>query len=93
MTTATPESVAQLAQRVGRTRMTVWNWITKGVTVAGRNVRLAAYRAGGRWCIDPEMYEQFVKDCNPEQPVLPESPAAEARRLKADQERARRLIG
>ncbi len=87
------ETLAQLAKRIGKNRVTVWQWVKSGVLIGSRRVKLAAVRIGAQWVVDRESYEQFVKDCNPKQPALPESPAAEARRLKADQLRARRLIG
>jgi len=50
-------------------------------------------RVGGLWVIDPDHYAAFIKACNPEQPTLPESPAAEKRRGRIAMERAKRLIG
>ncbi len=88
-----PETLAQLAKRVGKSRVTVWKWVREGVVIGTSRVKLRGFRIGAQWVVDREMYDQFIKDCNPEQPTLPESPAAEARRLKADQLRARILIG
>ncbi|VTR90841.1 unnamed protein product [Gemmata massiliana] len=93
MIDSTAETLPALAKRLGKRRMTVWNWVTKGITVGNRKVKLAAVRVGRQWCVAPDWYEQFVKDCNPELPALPESPSAEQRRLKAEQIRAKALIG
>lgn len=82
-----PESLSQLAARVGRTRMTVWLWVNRGVTVGGRVVRLGGARIGKRWTVTREAWEQFERDCNPQARPLPESPTAAARRA----ERARKL--
>ncbi|VTR92177.1 unnamed protein product [Gemmata massiliana] len=87
------ETLPMLAQRVGKTRMTVWNWIKNGITVGNRKVKLAAIRVGRQWCVAPDWYEQFLLDCNPELRALPESPAAEKRRLASEQARAKILIG
>lgn len=87
------ETITQLAARVGRNRVTVWHWIKTGIVAGGRRVKLAAVRVGGLWVIDPDHYAQFLKACNPEAPVLPESPAAEKRRGRLAKERARRAIG
>lgn len=87
------ETTAQLAARIGRHRQTVWCWISKGVTVGTRRVKLAAVRVGGQWVIDPDHYAAFLLACNPEQPTLPESPAAEKRRGRIAKARAKQLIG
>lgn len=87
------ETTTQLAKRVGRDPVTVWNWITRGVTVNGVTVKLAARRIGRQWAIAPDEYQQFLKACNPEAPVLPESPAAERRRAAREVERVRRKLG
>jgi hypothetical protein len=39
-------------------------WINDGVLVAGRRVRLAATRVGGRWQIRPCDLEAFIVACN-----------------------------
>ncbi|VTR91874.1 unnamed protein product [Gemmata massiliana] len=93
MIDSTAETLPTLAKRIGKTRMTVWNWIKNGITVGNRKVKLSAVRVGRQWCVQADWYEQFVKDCNPELPALPESPSAQQRRLKAEQERAKILIG
>ncbi|MBP3959433.1 hypothetical protein J8F10_29670 [Gemmata sp. G18] len=87
------ETLPALAKRIGRTRMTVWNWVKTGVTVGNRKVKLAAVRVGRQWCVAPDWYEQFLLDCNPERPALPESPAAEKRRLAAEHARVKALLG
>lgn len=83
----TPETLPQIAARTGRTRVTVWNWITRGVVVGTRRVKLDATRIGHQWTVTAEQWERFTTDCNPEARPLPESPAASQRRA----ERARKL--
>lgn len=86
------ETVTQLAKRLGKTRMTVWNWIHKGVTSGSVRVKLPATRIGRWWTISADQYAAFVRACNPGQPVLPESPlAAQARMKRAQAELARKL--
>ncbi|MBP3953995.1 hypothetical protein J8F10_01605 [Gemmata sp. G18] len=87
------ETLPALAKRIGKARMTVYNWVTKRITVGNRKVKLTAVRVGRQWCIQADWYEQFVKDCNPERAALPESPSAEKRRLAAEHARVKALLG
>jgi hypothetical protein len=86
------ETIAQLAKRVRRSKMTVFRWITAGVAIGSNIVKLHAQRVGGLWSISREMWELFVKETNPEAPTLPDSPAAEARRIAAARKRLAELL-
>lgn len=86
-------TITELATRVNRTRLTVWRWITHGVTAAGRKVKLRAHRVGGRWEVSPEEWAQFQADLNPDRAPLPESPAAERRRFAREKEALARKMG
>ncbi len=87
------ESLIQVAKRVGRNRQTIWRWVTYGVAVGSNVVKLQARRIGGRWVVTREAWEQFVRETNPQAPVLPESPAAERRRFEQEQEVVMRRLG
>jgi hypothetical protein len=89
-TMRTVEEVAALFRRSGET---VRLWITRGIVVNRRRVKLAAYRVGGQWMVTTEGIDAFLAATNPEPPVCPESPAAQARRIKANIERVRQLCG
>ena len=49
----------QLARREDVHVYTVMRWMREGVMAAGRRVRLAARKTGGRWRIRPEDFEAF----------------------------------
>jgi len=87
------ETITELAARVDRTRNTVFRWITNGIAVAGRVVKLRAKRVGGRWLISPEAWELFERECNPEYAPLPESPAAEQRRFEREKRELLKSLG
>jgi hypothetical protein len=89
----TAETLKQLARRVNRSRLTVWKWVSVGVTVGGRRVKLAARKLGGMWVVSAEAWEQFQRDTNPQAPTLPESPAAEERRAAREGESLLRSLG
>lgn len=78
------ESITQFAKRVGRTRMTVWNWIHKGVTSGSARVKLSATRIGRCWAVSQDQYAAFLAACNPGQPALPESPIKARERAKRE---------
>lgn len=92
-TTQPPETLAAIAARCGVTSVTVWRWVTTGVAVGGHVVKLAARRVGGRWVVSREAWEQFDRELNPQQPTLPESPAAERRRAERESEELARRLG
>ncbi len=88
-------SIAQLAERTGRTRGTIENWISRGVSFRGRTVRLAATRVGGRYELTEAAFEAFVAACNPPRvsEADSETASARARRLEAGRAEALRLTG
>lgn len=72
---------------------TALKWITVGVTVGGRRVRLAGYKAGGCWRIPPAALNDFIAACNPDPvPVQLPSPSATRRRYAADKKQALAMI-
>jgi hypothetical protein len=88
-----PETIKQLAARLGVVPRTVWRWIRGGVVAGGRTVKLNARRVGARWAISREAWEAFERACNPGAAPVPESPAQMARRMAADQAELGRLLG
>lgn len=88
-----PESINDLAARLGRARLTVSRWIHTGLSIGGRIVKLQARRVGGRWEITREAWAQFQSDTNPQAVPTPESPADETRRAKAAQRALSEVLG
>lgn len=61
-------SVAEVADRCAADPHTVRQaWIQEGVEIAGRRVRLAAYRVGHQYRIDPADLARFIRECNHEE--------------------------
>jgi hypothetical protein len=89
----TAEPLAAIARRCGVTRGTVWRWITAGVAVGPRRVRLAAVRVGGRWMVPADSWSAFDAACNPDPGPTPEAPTAAARRATAARALALKLTG
>jgi len=86
-------SVDQVVKLCKVTKATVSNWIKQGIAVNGTRVKLAAVRIGGRWVIPPDAIPAFVTACNPNPPtVIPESPAAQRKRLNDAKERVLRML-
>lgn len=75
-------TLAETAGKASVDVQTVRAWIHKGVSVAGRRVKLAAIRVGGRWRVTPSALAKFLSDCNPQAPTFA-NPTAEHRRRKA----------
>lgn len=87
MTTLTESlSIPEAAAKIGAKPSTVRRWITTGVAVAGRRVKLAARRTGGLIRITPAAIEQFDRECNPDAPAPVESPKAAAARRKRERD-------
>lgn len=86
------ETIPQLAKRVNVSRVTVWRWINRGVSVGGHVMKLAARRSGGRWLITAEAFEEWERALNPQNP-LPESPTAERRRWEREKQEALHRLG
>ena len=86
------ETTNQLAKRLGKSRVLVWIWITRGYSIDGKTVKLAAKRIGRQWAVSPDDYAAFEKACNPGAPMLPESPAAMKRRGKREQAELERRL-
>lgn len=87
------QGLRDVAKTAGVTHATIHAWVTKGVAVGTGRVKLAAFRVGRHWAIPPGALDKFLADCNPAAPVLPESPAAEARRGADAKRRAAELLG
>ena len=66
-------SVREVATKCRVSQPTVYRWITSGVIVGDRRVRLAAVRVGGQYQITPEVLDEFVRNCNPTPPPEPQS--------------------
>jgi hypothetical protein len=87
-------SMTEVAESVRKTRVTVWNWITKGLTVNGRVVKLAAQKIGAQYVVTPEALSAFVEACSSElrNHQRPEAPGRRAKRLREGKERAAQLL-
>jgi hypothetical protein len=71
---------AEIAQRCRVTTSCVYRWMSDGVWIEGRNVRLAFIRVGGRRYATQAALDQFQRDCNPQPVPIPEGPAEIPRR-------------
>lgn len=54
---------AEAARQCGVAPCTIWNWITRGVLIRGREIYLQAERIGATYRIRPEALERFRRDC------------------------------
>lgn len=88
-----PETLTALAARIGRTRGTVWRWITEGIGVGGVRVKLRATRIGGQWVVSPIQWQRFQADCNPDEKPMAEAPTAAKRRAASARKLAIELTG
>ena len=88
-----PEPVTKFAQRIGRPRSTVNDWIKRGVSVGSRRVKLPATRIGRLWFVTQDEYEAFLAACNPGRQPLPESPAALRARGAREQAALKKRLG
>jgi excisionase family DNA binding protein len=79
-------TINEAAARVGAKPTTVRRWVTVGVMVGDRRVKLAHRRLGGRLRIPPAALEEFDRACNPEAPVPTESPSAARRRRERERD-------
>jgi hypothetical protein len=64
----------------------VLRWITKGVEVEGRRIRLEALRCGGRWCTSHAAIERFLHAQTPvflETDTPPPAPRTPRKRERA----------
>jgi hypothetical protein len=85
-------TVGEVAAECRASRNTVRNWYGRGLWVAGRRVRLAAERVGGRKLIRRESLAAFLAALNPGAAPPPEGPAAAERRaIEAQRRLAERL--
>lgn len=96
MTTADLEgclSVGEVAAKLKKTKVTVWNWIKFGVSREGGRVKLASLRVWRYHVVTPDALDAFLTACNPTAIPLPESPTKLAKRLKAEQAAAAVALG
>src|SRR4051812_35752133 len=85
--------ISEVAERTGRSRGTIERWISHGVQVNERNVRLKATRLGGLFEVDEADFEAFVAGCNPEPTAPVETPSARSWRLAEGKAEAMRMSG
>ncbi|MES2208564.1 MAG: helix-turn-helix domain-containing protein [Chloroflexota bacterium] len=85
-------TVDEAAAEIRRHRGTVENWIRAGVVVAGRRVKLAAVRVGGRYTVPRAALAAFVAACNPDTAAPVETPGEAATRARRAVEAARRAL-
>jgi hypothetical protein len=71
-----PYRVADLAARTGFHRDTVYAWISRGVEVNGRVVKLRAERLGGSLIVRRRDWRAFRAACNPGSGKAPARPRA-----------------
>jgi hypothetical protein len=83
---------AVIAQRYRVTTSCVYRWMSDGVWIEGRNVRLAFIRVGGRRYATQAALDQFQRDCNPEPVPAPEPPPAAAARGRATKKALARRV-
>ena len=57
-------STTETAKRLGVTVDTVLTWITNGVPINGKRIRLRAIRYGIRWKTKPEWLKEFAAQCS-----------------------------
>lgn len=80
-------TIDEVAGEVRRPSKTVRRWIATGVRINGVAVRLAAVRVGGRILVGRAAVAAFLAACNPGAVAPVETPAATARRFKAEKAR------
>ena len=91
MTITETVSTVELAALVKVVRKTVWAWITSGVSVGGRVVKLKAARAGKRWRVTPAAWEEFQRDIGGSLDTPAETPAEREQRAERARARLREL--
>jgi hypothetical protein len=81
---------ADVATNLGVEHLVVLGWITRGVRLERKRVRLPAVKLGGRWRVDPAAVGPFVQRMTanalgegPDVPAVPE-PASVGRRRVAE---------
>lgn len=74
-------------------RVTVWGWVKDGVGTPAGRVRLAAVRVGRNFLVTRAALAEFIRACNPDPPVVPESQAAQETRLAADRRALLDMLG
>ena len=56
-------TVPEVAQRKRAHYITVIRWITRGIKVKGKTVKLSATKTGGKWKVNPSSLEVFFSHC------------------------------
>ena len=54
----------QVSRSLNNSPSTVWRWITRGINVHNRRVRLSALRVGGKFFVSSDDLKQFLNDTN-----------------------------
>ncbi len=91
--TTAPLTTGQVATRCGCRHETVVQWISRGVRVQGRRVKLTAFRAGRRYKVTEAGLEAFLAACaGQSEPVQRVTHARASKEALAAQERARRVL-
>jgi len=87
-------TLAQIATAARVGRVTVWNWIRRGVAGPSGPLKLAAVKVGGRYLVDPDSLAAFIaaRDAPPVVPC-PASAARFNRRAEAASKALRERVG
>ena len=56
--------LVQVSRSLNKSPSTVWRWVTRGVNIRNRRVRLGALRVGGNYYISAENLKQFFDATN-----------------------------
>lgn len=87
------KAVSEVAKMCRVSEPTIYRWITNGVVVGGKRVKLAAVRIGGHRVVLLDAVSAFITACNPDAVPVPESESAIRRRGEADQRRLAAMLG
>lgn len=78
-------------------RDTVWDWMTTGVRIMDRVVRLRSERIGKHHKTTWEWFEEFKRECNPPEQTTAqgqtESQSAKKKRIEKDRARFEEIVG
>lgn len=87
-------TTTEVARMYRRHRDTVYDWIKDGIEKPFGRVRLKARRVGGNWLTTRQWVEDFLAACEGrDTPAVAEPPSVPARKAKAEQELARKVLG